>query len=80
MDRLLGQLFSTLEDRERGNILKQIGDVIAADVPAIPLYWRISFMEVRNTVRGPLVNDHAHMGKDINGYSLPRSAHLWERA
>ncbi|HEY3116851.1 MAG TPA: ABC transporter substrate-binding protein, partial [Chloroflexota bacterium] len=80
MDRLLGQLFSTLEDRERGNILKQIGDVMAADMPAIPLYWRISFMEVRNTVRGPLVNDHAHMGKDINGYSLPRSAHLWERA
>ena len=37
-------------------------------------------MELRNTVRGPLADDHAHQGKDINGYNLARSAHLWERA
>jgi peptide/nickel transport system substrate-binding protein len=79
VDRLFDQVYSTLDASERGNLLKQVGELLAADLPALPLYWRISFMELRNTVKGPLADDHANMGQDINGYNLSRSAHLWER-
>jgi peptide/nickel transport system substrate-binding protein len=80
LDRLFDQVFSTLDANERGGLLKQVGDQLATDLPALPIYWRISFMELRNTVKGPLADDHAHMGPDINGYNLARNAHLWERA
>ncbi|HEY3115485.1 MAG TPA: ABC transporter substrate-binding protein, partial [Chloroflexota bacterium] len=80
MDRLFDQVYATLDANERAGLLKQVGELLAADLPGLPIYWRISFMEVRNTVRGPLVSDHAHMGPDINGYNLSRNAHLWERA
>jgi peptide/nickel transport system substrate-binding protein len=78
LDRLFDQVFTTLDANERATALKQVGEELAADLPALPLYWRISFMEVRDTVKGPLVNDHGHMGPDINGYNLARNAYLWE--
>ncbi len=80
LDRLFDQVYGTLDANERAVLLQQVGELLAADLPALPIYWRISFMELRNTVRGPLANDHAHMGQDINGYNLARNAHIWEHA
>jgi len=79
LDAIFDQVFSTLDGNQRASLLKQVGEGLSAELPALPLYWRISFMETRDTVKGPLVNDHAHMGPDINGYNLARNAHLWER-
>src|SRR5437016_4270868 len=70
LDKLFDQVYGTLDANERANLLKQVGDAMAAELPALPIYWRISFMELRNTVNGPLADNHAHMGQDINGYNL----------
>ena len=77
LDRLIDQLYSTLDFNERGNVLKQMGEVMASDLPTLPMYWQISFLVARNTVRGPLEQDFKT--SDAIGFGSVRNAHLWER-
>ena len=80
LDRLINQLYGTLDFNERGGLLNQMGVLLAEDLPALPLYWQIGFLALRNTVRGPVANDFQHLPQDISGGGLARNAHLWERA
>ena len=76
-DRLLDRLFSTLDSREQALIMKDLGELMGTDLPALPMYFRISFMSVRNTVRGPIYEDFPNTRQ--SGGAVSRNAHLWER-
>lgn len=78
LDRLIDQMYETVDSRERTLRLREAGDILANDLPAIPIHYGMMFMAVRSTVKGPLVSDFGHMS-DSSGASTSRSAHLWER-
>ena len=81
VDRLYDRIISTLDAAERGRLLKQAGDFLAEELPGLPMYWQINFLEVRNTVRGPVADDYQHMTLlDNSGSEMARNAHLWDRA
>ncbi len=78
LDRLIDKLYATLDPRERGLIMKDLGDIMADDLPAMHIYYRISFMSIRSVVRGPINQDFANTTGGSGG-SVARNAHLWER-
>lgn len=57
--------------------MKEMGDLMADDLPALPMYFRISFMSIRNTVKGPIHDDFPNTRQ--SGGAVARNAHLWER-
>ena len=67
-DRLTDQLYSTIDEREQGALLRRIGEVVAADLPFLPLYFDIDFTASRKGVR-PFTS----------GYVTSSYAHLWDR-
>jgi ABC-type transport system substrate-binding protein len=75
LDRLIDRLYSSIDQREQGVILKEIGEILATDLPALPTYFRIRMAAVAKGVRA-LADDYA--GAILPG--LPtRNAHLWDR-
>ncbi|HEY3118605.1 MAG TPA: ABC transporter substrate-binding protein [Chloroflexota bacterium] len=79
LDRLNDQLVSTLDSSERGKLLKQAGEFLADELPGLPMYWQINFLELRDTVRGPVAEDYQHMTLlDNSGSEMARNAHLWD--
>jgi ABC-type transport system substrate-binding protein len=79
LDRFIDVLHGTLDRMERGVIMKEMGEIIADDLPAIALYYRVTFMAVRNTVGGPLYEDYPNTSEAAGTGAISRSAHLWER-
>ncbi|MBM2811818.1 MAG: Peptide transporter substrate-binding protein, partial [Chloroflexi bacterium] len=47
LDGLIDRLYGTIDEREQGRALKEIGDLLADELPALPLYYRTSFAAVR---------------------------------
>ncbi|MBM2811573.1 MAG: peptide transporter, partial [Chloroflexi bacterium] len=78
LDRLIDKIYGTLDARERATVLKDAGELMAADLPALPFYYGVNFLHVRKTLRGSLEEDYPHTN-DISGGAVARSAHLWER-
>jgi peptide/nickel transport system substrate-binding protein len=76
-DRLYDRLLSTLNPTEHTQVIKDLGELLASDLPALPMYFRISFMSVRSTVRGPIFEDFPNTRG--SGGSISRNAHLWDR-
>ncbi|HEY3115760.1 MAG TPA: hypothetical protein VGK54_03380, partial [Chloroflexota bacterium] len=77
LDRLIDQLSASLDITEQAHILRQEADVLAADLPALPAYFRLSSTSIRNTVRGPIYEDFpATQG---SGNTIARNAHLWDK-
>jgi ABC-type transport system substrate-binding protein len=74
MDRLSDALYATLDDREQGRLLREAAEILATDVPVIPLYFRTSFAAVRTGIRA--LDDYA--GTQGSG-AMARNAHLWDR-
>jgi len=73
LDRMIDRLYPTLDPTERGHIMKEMGELMAVELPALPFYYTINFLHVRNTVRGPFE------GYETVGTTVPQEAHLWER-
>lgn len=71
LDRIIDTIKSTLDEREQARLLKEGGEIIATDLPAMPLYHGVDAAVVRKGVRA-LVDD-------FGGGELARNAHLWER-
>ncbi|MBM2809884.1 MAG: hypothetical protein HW416_643 [Chloroflexi bacterium] len=78
LDRLIDKLYGTLDPRERGLIVRDMGELMASELFALPVYWGISFLHVRRTLRGNLEEDFPHTS-DTSGGAVARNAHLWER-
>jgi peptide/nickel transport system substrate-binding protein len=78
LDRLRDQMLSTVDFERRANLLKEAGEVLATDLPAIPIYYGMMFMSIRSPVKGPLVEDFSNMHESA-GSAAARNAHLWER-
>jgi peptide/nickel transport system substrate-binding protein len=75
LDRLIDRLDSTLDTRQQGQILKEMGELIADDVPTIPLYFAVTFAVVRKGVNA-LHDDYTGL-RDVGVFA--RHAHLWDR-
>lgn len=73
-DRLTDRLNRAIDDREQAAVLKEIGEVLAADLPVMLTYGALSLIAVVKGVRA---------GEDYPGAASPgymsRNAHLWDR-
>lgn len=52
MDKLLLSAASTTDTTQRSDLYKQVGDLFAEEVPAIPLFWEPEFISYRKGVEG----------------------------
>jgi peptide/nickel transport system substrate-binding protein len=74
IDRLFDQVKSTLSEREQALIIREMAEIIATDLPALPVYFRPNFALVRKGVRA-LTDDYGNSGSR----GMSRNAHLWDR-
>ncbi len=75
MDRLIDRLSATLDQHEQGLILKEMGEMLAADLPVLPTYFRVQMASMLTGIRA-LTEDYA--GTTM-ARALARNAHLWDR-
>ncbi len=75
LDRLLDEVAATLETRQQALLLREIGDIMATDLPAMPLYYRTTFAAARKGIIA-LQDDYA-AGGEVGG--MARNAHVWDR-
>jgi peptide/nickel transport system substrate-binding protein len=73
LDRLIDKLESTISERDQGLVLKEMGGILADDMPALPSYFRSIFAAVGKGVRA--LDDYA-FGQTG---TFARQAHLWDR-
>jgi ABC-type transport system substrate-binding protein len=73
LDRLIDKLESTIDEREQGLVLREMGELMASDLPALPAYVRSIFAAVRTGVRA--LDDYA-FGQTG---TFARQAHPWDR-
>ncbi len=74
-DRLIDEVWETLDVRQQGTLLREVGAILAADLPAMPLYYRTTFAAARKGIAA-LENDY-EAGGDVGG--MARNAYLWDR-
>lgn len=79
LDRMIDTLYTSIDATERGRLMREMGGILAADLPAIPLYWATQFLALRTVVRGPIYEDYP-LVRDPGGTAISRNAHLWDRA
>jgi peptide/nickel transport system substrate-binding protein len=73
-DDLVARLYSAIDARMQGEMLREIGEILATDMPALPLYFNVNVAEVRKGIRA--------LSDDYDGTNLTlmsRNAHLWDR-
>lgn len=75
LDRLIDRLLSTIDEREQGLLLREMGGIIATDLPVLPTYFQVNLAAVRKGVRA-LIDDFA--GATNPGLSS-RNAYRWDR-
>lgn len=73
VDDLIDRLYETVDNREQVPLIKAIGDILADDMPIMPLYFRTLSAAV---VRGVRALDD--FGGSDSG-TMSRNAHLWDR-
>jgi hypothetical protein len=78
MDPLLAQYRRSLTQADQGAAIRRISDLVAEDLPVLPVYFAISRIPVAKGVVA--MQDHAGgaQGADMYG-SYYRNAHLWDR-
>ncbi|MBM2809648.1 MAG: hypothetical protein HW416_407 [Chloroflexi bacterium] len=74
IDRLVDRLSGTLDRQEQGLMLKEMGDILASDLPVLPTYFRVQLAAVVKGVRA--LDDYPNT---IQARGLARNAHLWDR-
>ncbi|MBM2811325.1 MAG: hypothetical protein HW416_2084 [Chloroflexi bacterium] len=78
LDRMIDGLHGTLDKGAQGAILREMGELIAADLPALPTYFRTNFAVVTEGVRA--LEDYAgSRGPGAGPGLLSRSSYLWDR-
>jgi peptide/nickel transport system substrate-binding protein len=75
MDRMIDRLTSTIDETQQSALLKDMGELIAADLPALPMYFSINSL---------VALKHVKAFEDYDGAArvgtVARNAHLWDRA
>jgi peptide/nickel transport system substrate-binding protein len=74
LDRLADTLYSTIDERQQGLLLKEMGEIIARELPVLPIHFTVSTLVALKHVRG--LDDFA--GATRVG-TTARHAHLWDR-
>ena len=76
LDALIDKLSSTLDTREQGLVLKDMGEILASDLPCLPLYFSVNLAAVRKGVHA--LDDFG--GAYLGGPGIiTRNAYLWDR-
>ncbi len=75
LDPLFDRLYGSIDAAEQGPLLRQTGEILATDVPVLPLYFKTSFAAVRQGIRA--MRDDYPGTRGSGGAS--RFAHLWDR-
>ncbi|MBM2811726.1 MAG: hypothetical protein HW416_2485 [Chloroflexi bacterium] len=79
LDQLIDRVYSTIDQNASGVILKDVGDIFAAEVPVLPLHFVMEFAAARQGVRA-LVDEFASgVGSSSSPGLSARNAHLWDR-
>ena len=79
MDLLVDRLYTTLDRPEQASLLKEIGEIMAADLQMLPLNFTVEFVAARRGVRA-IVNDFVStLGPNDGPGLVARNAHLWDR-
>lgn len=78
LDALIDRLYAALDARDRAFVMKDIGELLAAELPVLPFYYGINFFHVRKSLRSTLERDYPNTN-DASGGAIARNAHLWER-
>lgn len=73
-DRLLNRLDTIIDQRQQGPLLRDIAEIVATDLPALPMHFSVSFFVAQRQVRA--LQDFA--GAEGPGQTA-RNAHLWDR-
>lgn len=76
LDGLIDKLHGTLDIREQGLVLKNIGDLFASELVMLPLYFAVNLAAVRKGVQALDDFAGAPMG---SAAQISRNAHLWDR-
>lgn len=74
VDRLLDRLYGTVDRREQGTLLRELGEIIAADLPALPVFFGVDALVALKHVRG-LESWPGAIGIG----TASRDSHLWDR-
>lgn len=77
LDRVVDQINATLDIAEQARLIKQGADILVADLPVIPAYFRVSSAAIRSVVRGPIYED---LPTTRIANLIARNAHLWDKA
>lgn len=75
LDQLIDRLYASIDERSQGQVLAEMGQLMATDLPLVPLFFRSAYLAVRSDVHA-LTNDYAETR--WTG-SVARNAHLWSR-
>src|SRR5581483_126180 len=74
-DALLDRVNSTLNDQEQAQAMKAMGEILATDLPILPMYYRIAYAAVARDVQA--------LRGEQSGSNTPslmsRNAYLWDR-
>lgn len=74
-DRLLESFFSAFEQPQQAAVIKEMSEILASDLPILPMYVRVDLAPVRKGVRA-LADDYA--GTTLTR-GMARNAYLWDR-
>jgi peptide/nickel transport system substrate-binding protein len=75
LDALMDRLAGTLDEGQQALVLRDMADIMAEDLPVIPLYFRPAFTAVRRGIHA-LKDDYPGTR---NVGAVARHAHLWDR-
>lgn len=76
MDRLIDRFSSTLDENEGASLLREKGELLATDLPVLPLYFHVRTVVGLQHVRGV---DDVHGAAGGIG-TVGKTGHLWDRA
>jgi peptide/nickel transport system substrate-binding protein len=74
LDSLINGLEATVDPKENGLVLRDVGQLFEADLPALPIYFRTAYAAMRKNVKA-LTDDY--QGQVGDG-DMARNAHRWE--
>jgi len=76
---LISRYHATLEEPARGEITRQIAELIGTDLPILPLYFLPVYATTTSRVHAldDLNGGHTGGGGNTGGYA--RAAHLWQK-
>lgn len=78
LDQAIDRLAGTLRDEQQAVVLAEIGEILATELPALPLYFRTAFAAVR---KGTFALDDFPNTRAVGSSAgvMSRNAHLWAK-